>query len=897
MRFRSFTAAAMLALTAFASAAAGAEERIDYLRQIKPVLTARCLACHGVLKRISGLRLDTAALALKGGNRGPAIRPGNPAASPLFRRVTAPEHAGRMPPEGEPLKPEEITALRMWIQQGAKAPAGEQPERDPRDHWSFRPVRKPAVPKISGSRWGRNPIDAFIAQRHRQQGLKPQPEASRLVLIRRLYLDLVGLAPSPEEMAKVDADHAAGWYERLVERLLADPRHGERWARHWMDVWRYSDWWGLGDQLRNSQHHIWHWRDWMVESVNADTPYDEMVRLMLAGDELYPNDLSRLRATGFLARNYFVFNRNQWMEEAVEHVSKGFLGLTLNCAKCHDHKYDPLQQTDFYKMRAFFEPYHVRLDVAPGEPDLARGGIPRAFDGQLETPTYLFVRGQESQPDKSAPLAPGVPPPFAFKPLKIEPVSLPVEAWQPERRPWVIEAHVESAQKKVATAQAALEKARESSVPGDARLPELALEAARAELSRVERVAEAMRAAWARADAGRNDSTLEKSESETRLAAIRAEREAAAARARLAAAEAEERLMKAAPDQKAAREKELGEARASLEKAVQRVSAAVGADERITPLAGASWTPTRFLFSGKDDPDVPFGPRSSGRRTALADWITDRRNPLTARVAVNHLWTRHMGVPLVPTMFDFGRKGLPPTHPELLDWLAAEFMEKGWSMRHLHRLIVTSAAYRMSSSQRGAGANLAKDPDNVHFWRREPVRIEAEAVRDSILALAGTLDPAMGGPPVLAPAQAASRRRSLYFFHSETDRNLFLTTFDGAPVRECYRRDQSIIPQQALALTNSSLVLDAAGPIAERLSKGGDGAQPLEDDAFIRRAFAVLLGIDAGKAEIAASKRALDAWRAEARVESANSVRGPAGSERSRFIWALLNHNDFVTLR
>jgi hypothetical protein len=240
-----------------------------------------------------------------------------------------------------------------------------------------------------------------------------------------------------------------------------------------------------------------------------------------------------------------------------------------------------------------------------------------------------------------------------------------------------------------------------------------------------------------------------------------------------------------------------------------------------------------------------------------------------------------MGAPLVATTFDFGRKGAAPTHPELLDWLAAELMEKGWSMKHLHRLIVTSAAYRRSSSTRGAGPNQTKDPDNRSLWRREPIRIEAEAVRDSILSLAGTLDPAMGGPPVRAPQQAASRRRSLYFWHSDIDRNLLLETFDGAGVRECYRRDQSIVPQQALALTNSALVLDAAGPIAGRLSK-----EAPDDAVFIRRAFRLLLAIEAGEAEIAAAKRALDAWRDQ-----------KPGSERKQLIWALLNHNDFVTLR
>ncbi len=217
------------------------------------------------------------------------------------------------------------------------------------------------------------------------------------------------MPPSFEEWEKLESDLEEGWYERLVDRLLADPRHGERWARHWMDIWRYSDWWGLGDQLRNSQKHIWHWRDWIVESLNHNLGYDEMIRQMLAADELYPNDASRLRATGFLARNYFLFNRHQWMDETVEHVSKGFLGLTMNCVRCHDHKYDPFEQIDYYRLRAFFEPYHVRLDCVPPEIDLTRDGIPRVFDGKLEEATYLFVRGDENRPDKSQAIAPGIP--------------------------------------------------------------------------------------------------------------------------------------------------------------------------------------------------------------------------------------------------------------------------------------------------------------------------------------------------------------------------------------------------------------------------------------------------------------------------------------------------------
>ena len=228
-----------------------------------------------------------------------------------------------------------------------------------------------------------------------------------------------------------------------------------------MDIWRYSDWWGLGDQLRNSQQHIWHWRDWIVDSLNANVPYDEMIREMLDADELYPNDLDKLRATGFLARQYFLFNRHTWLDETVEHVSKGFLGLTMNCAKCHDHKFDPIKQADYYRMRAFFEPYYVRTDSVPTEPDLTRDGIPRVYDGKVDTPTYLFVRGQETNPDKKQPLAPGVPEIFAFKEIDIKPVPIPLEACQPERRPWVLKSNIEAATKKLASAEAELVAANE----------------------------------------------------------------------------------------------------------------------------------------------------------------------------------------------------------------------------------------------------------------------------------------------------------------------------------------------------------------------------------------------------------------------------------------------------
>ncbi|QEH34563.1 Planctomycete cytochrome C [Aquisphaera giovannonii] len=872
-----------------AKAAGGPE---DYLTWVKPLLQSRCYACHGSLKQKGGLRLDTVELMLRGGDSGAAVVRGKAEESPILERVSAGDPSERMPPEheGEPLTPDQVATLRSWIRAGAPAPAAEKAEADPRDHWAFRPIVRPSVPRVRRAGWADNPIDAFVARRHEELGLEANPEASRAELLRRLSIDLIGLPPTPEEIAAFQGDRSPGWYERAADRLLGDPRHGERWARHWMDIWRYSDWWGLGDQLRNSQKHIWHWRDWIVESLNADRSYAEMVRLMLAADELRPDDLGALRATGYLARNYFLFNRNQWMDETVEHVGKGFLGLTLNCAKCHDHKYDPIAQVDYYRMRAIFEPYHVRVDVVPGEPDLGRDGIPRAYDGLLDAPTYRFLRGEENRPDKSAPVGPAIPAMLAFAPLKPVPIDLPATAWQPERRGWVADAHRGAALAKIAGAERGLAAARAKlaaagqgparvEIEREMRAADSLLAAARAERDGVDRRAEAMRA----------DSA------EARRRAALAEREQAAARARADLAEAELRLHPAAAGEKDAALKAVASAKEALGKAEK---AARDPGEAYTRLVGAQWVPTRFSDSNKDDPTVAFPARSTGRRTALAGWITDRRNPLTARVAANHIWARHFGTPLVATVFDFGRKGSPPSHPELLDWLAAELVESGWSMKHLHRLIVGSATYRLSSSASSASAEdaaVAKDPDNAQLWRRTPTRLESQVVRDSILALAGTLDPAMGGPPVPTADQAASTRRSLYFFHSNNERNPFLTTFDEALVKECYRREQSIVPQQALALTNSRLVLDASRPIASRLGArlaaiGG----PTDDRAFVRLAFVTLLGAEPTEAEEAAMVRSLGEW---ARLPDAGQGGDAGAGARADLVWVLLNHNDFVTLR
>ena len=881
-------------LFVMASWAAAAEPLANYTDTLKPLLAERCYSCHGGLKQEAGLRLDTVSLMRQGGESGAAIAAGQPDASLLLARVSDADPSERMPPEGEgePLTPEQVAQVAAWIAAGAPAAADEQPESSPADHWAFQPRVRPAVPAVPNAAWVRNPIDAFLSQSHQQQGLTPQPEASRATLIRRLHLDLIGLPPEPVLIAEMEATTATDWYEQLVERLLTDPRHGERWGRHWMDVWRYSDWWGLGEEHRNSQRHIWHWRDWIVESLNADLPYDEMLRQMLAADELYPDDPAKLRATGYLARNFFVYNRHQWLDETVEHVGKGLLGLTMNCSKCHDHKYDPIPQTDYYKLRAFFEPYHVRLDMVPGEPDLSRDGIPRVFDGLPEAPTYLFARGEESRPDRSRSIPPGVPDFVALRPLSITPVPLPKVASEPERQSWVTEAHMASARRAVATAEQAVAQV---TAGNDTTVAEAKLAVARASCTSLERRIDAARARWEWEElkTGGEQPPLVRGLARS---AVRAERELAVAMARQKLADVEARQKTTEDVAKAAIAAELIAARGELESALAAVDAP---GEDFKPLVGAAWVQTHFNGAKGKDPVVAFPAVSTGRRRALAEWITDPRHPLTSRVAVNHIWLRHMGQPLVATMFDFGRKGNAPLHPQLLDWLASELVDSGWSMKHLHRLIVTSAAYRMASSPIGGDATAARDPDNRFLWRREGIRLESQAVRDCMLSIAGTLDSSMGGPPVPAAEQAASRRRSLYFFHSNIDRNRFLTTFDEADVKECYRRDQSIVPQQALALSNAALVHDAAAAIADRLcgvsAAAASTATPLDDSDFTTRAFVAILGRRPTAAETAVCLDSLAAWR---RQEPAAGTPAPAGDHsRTQLVWSLLNHTEFLTIR
>ncbi len=836
------------ALLSIVVGSAAAADPVDYLKDVKPTLAARCYACHGALQQKSGLRLDTVKEMIDA----EAIVPGKSADSPLVQHVTAADGASRMPPksEGEGLTAAQVEAIRKWIDTGAVAPANDPPDPDPRDHWAFRPAKRPPLPVLS-PRYAAlsNPVDVFLAAAWEKRGLTPRPPADRRLLLRRVYLDLTGLPPTPEQIDAFLKDDAPDAYERLVDRLLASPQYGERWGRHFMDVWRYSDWWGLGAELRNSQKHIWHWRDWIVESLNADKGYDQMVREMLAADELYPTDPDKLRATGYLARQYFKFNRSTWLGETVEHTAKAFLGLTVNCAKCHDHKFDPISQNDYYRLRAVFEPYQLRTDLVPGEANFEADGIPRAFDCNMDAPTYKFERGDERQPLTGKRIEPGVPKLLEFAPFEPRPVSLPVTAYEPQLKPSVIETYRAAARKegpaavKAVEARAEADRLRVSGYPGQFRR------------------------------AARHAAALEKQITLTKAEA--------------ALWHAEWALFQAPKAKRAALAKKRNAAKAARDAAR---TATTNPGLAYTPLRGSLKTLESNLET-EASRNKPFPATSTGRRTALAEWIADARNPLTARVLVNHVWARHFGQPLVATVFDFGRKGARPTHPELLDWLAVEFTDHGWSLKHLHRLIVTSRAYRMGSSNAGADADRKADPENKYLWRQNPVRMESEAVRDALLHLAGQLDLTRGGPSVPVAQQDASRRRSLYFFRSHNDHHKFLSQFDDANVLDCYRRAESIVPQQALTLANSKFALTMTGAVARRL-QDRIGAGP--DEAFVTAAFEIILADTPTAAETRACLGALAEWRT---VLAGQKHADPAAKARENLVGALLNHNDFVTVR
>ena len=921
------------------TAQAADQPSVDYSRDVKPILQERCFACHGGLKQKGGLRLDTGELIRKGGESGAAVTVGKIEESPLLERITSDDEFTRMPPEGDPLTAKQIATIKAWISGGAKSPADEQQEADPKSHWAFqRPVRA-AVPTVKRTVWVRNEIDAFLAAQHESRGLRPVGPAEKQVLLRRVYLDLIGVPPSREELRAFLAEDADDAYEMVVNRLLDSPQYGERWGRHWMDVWRYSDWYGrrkVPDVL-NSYAQIWRWRDWIVRSLNEDKGYNRMVMEMLAADEIAPGDDTNVVATGFIIRNFYRWNYNTWMKDNVEHTGKAFLGLTLNCCHCHDHKYDPIENEEYFRFRAFFEPIEIRQDRSPGEPDPGlypkysygksykpiTSGMVRIVDEKLDAKTFVYTGGEARNVIKGKPpVVAAVPAILGGDRLEIEPVNLPPEAWYPGLRPFVQQEEIARREADLAAVKPIYKKAQELLAQAEQKL---SAAEERANQQQNEQTLAAVKTARTGVEIAKltmqvDQTNLARAEAELAAvnarihadmakykgkagdpqaaakAASKAERLATLETARLANARAERTL--AQGKAKPAGDAKQQQALKAAEKAVATTKAAVDNAAAALPKESEKYT----LFSPQ------YHKQSTGRRAGLARWLGNRNNPLTARVAVNHIWLRHFGRAIVKSTANFGRSGDAPTHPQLLDWLAVELMDNNWSMKHIHRLIVTSNAYRMRSHvTRKDQPNLKIDQDNVSLWKFNSSRMEAEMIRDSILSVAGSLDKTIGGKEIAQAQGLVVLRRSLYFEHHGEGRMQFLDLFDAADPCDCYRRSTSVRPQQALAMSNSELVLREGRLLARRLT---EQLGPTADDTErVTAAFRQVLSRQPTAAELEASTRFLKSQRdffATAKKEelaaaTKESKVPPATDVDLRafenLVQALFSHNDFVTIR
>ncbi len=694
-----------------------------------------------------------------------------------------------------------------------------------REHWAFVPPVRPDVPTFAERGWARNPIDAFILTGLEESGVAHGPEADRPTLLRRLCFDLLGLPPTPDQLESFLADDRPDAYERLVDRLLASPRHGERWAQHWLDLARYAD--SDGYEYDGPRPNAWRYRDWVVEALNADMPYDRFVALQLAGDEIDPDNPSAFVATGFnrcypdmVDQNDQGLRRQNALNDITETTSLVYLGLTIGCARCHDHKFDPIRQSDFYRLQAFFTPARFRDDY-PVLPAPER----RAFERRVATWESDRAAIESALIGLEAPartlLAPGLP-----TNVVDERVILAARKADGERTPE--ETHI--LYQVLAKDRRAKPAILEWSVgPVLAPIRSLLL----AEIKRLDR----------------------------------------ARPAPLPLARGIDETGSTSPPTFLLRRGDYGSNGPEVAPAFPAVLVAEdeSASAGIQPLAG-----------------------STGRRSVLADWLIQPDHPLTARVIVNRLWQHHFGRGLVATPSDFGFLGTEPTHPDLLDWLATEFVACGWSLKAMHRLLVTSATYRQSS--RPDPDAVRADPENILFGRTQRRRLDGEAIRDALLAVSDRLNPAMGGPGVFPdlPAElsrlnakgsttwpvstraADHVRRSLYVFVRRNLRYPFFEAFDRPDTNaSCPQRPVTTIAPQALSLLNSDLAFVAAKALAAQVVRQA-GPSPSER---VDLAYRMALGRDPAIDERALALRFLD--------------EGPESSMIGLCL-ALLNINEFV---
>ncbi len=774
--------AVLLGSACIAARAATAEPDAKPAADVFAVLEAHCVKCHGGEKTKGGLDLVTREALMLGGESGAAIVPGKPDASLLIHTVRH-EKDPHMPHKEAKLADADIAKLTEWVKAGVPypralakaAPLGA--EKGPvkftiteaeRKHWAFQPIQRPTPPTIQNLESKiQNPLDAFILAKLEAEGLSPSPPASPEVLARRIYLDLIGLPPTP---AEVDAfvqsaiRNPQSAIESLVDQLLASPHYGERWGRHWLDLARFAE--SDGFEHDAVRPHSWRYRDYVIKSFNDDKPYDQFIREQLAGDELFanakPGDRSPelLVATGFnllgpdmVDSSDQVQRRHNTLNDMTDTAALAFLGLTMGCARCHDHKFEPLSQRDYYSVQAFFTPAKFARDT-PIPSAEARA----AFDAAMEK--YTAHPKVRELVDLEAPVRAVV---FEKKVAKLSHEAQVAHRTPPEKRNdeqenLVMETlnKVKISEKDIAAAMPDEQRARHHSLLDEVK-----------KLPKPPELPKAM--TLTRGDKGAKTFVLHRGEYSQ-------------------------------------------------------------PQEEVAPGFPTVLRPP---------------PAAVGARTALADWIASPKNPLTARVMVNRIWQHHFGRGLVATPSDFGTHGAKPTHPELLDWLASEFIARGWSVKAMHRLMLTSATYQQSANadhgmrnaENAAAVPSSIDPENKLLWRMNRLRLEGEVIRDSLLAISGQLNPAMGGPGIFPPIakEVASgakggwpqtdrvrdwSRRSIYIFARRNLRFPFLEVFDAPDNNlSCPARERSTTAPQSLTLLNADEVTAAAKLTEARLMK------------------------------------------------------------------------------
>ncbi|HUQ94647.1 MAG TPA: PSD1 and planctomycete cytochrome C domain-containing protein [Bryobacteraceae bacterium] len=765
---------ASLALAIPLLAAAVQAQPLDHTRDVNRLLQARCLPCHGAAQQMSGLRLDRREDALRGGYSGAVIQPGRSAESKLIQMVSSGVGGRVMPPVGPRLTDAEITTLRDWIDQGANWPqsssdATTAPAPIKSIHWAFQPLVRPAVPRASNPAWVRNPIDAFVAARLDAEKLHPSAEADRVTLLRRLSLDLTGLPPTLRELDECLAPGQTDAYESAVDRLLSSPHYGEKWARPWLDLARYAD--SDGYEQDGIRRHAWRYRDWVIQALNRNMPFDQFTIEQIAGDLLPGATLEQKAATGF-HRNTLTSReggidveqlRTEQVADRANTVGSVWLGLTFNCAACHDHKYDPITQKNHYQFYAFFNTAMEQNLDAPAADEMER---------------YLETRPQ-----------------YANK-LEALKTKYKVDELQPR---WEQQARAAGGNPDKSPAWTKVWDYLAVYMDGGQQIVQLSPEKRTAKQSH----------ALLRTFLKSPGPLLSEEESKN-----------------LKFADAFKELNDlddAYPG--------LGEVSTIAEGPVRRKTHIhIRGNFRDRGIEVQPGTP-EFL--------PPLDSSLPPNRLSLAHWLVSRGNPLTARVTVNRIWQELFGRGLVETSENFGTQGERPSHPELLDWLAVEFMESGWNVKRLQKLIVESATYRQLSHRR---TDLdSRDPANKLLARQSRYRLPAELVRDVTLAASGLLNPLVGGRSVRPPlakgvmeiayrakwedSQGADRyRRGLYTFFQRSVPYPQLMSFDAPDsLLTCSRRTRSIIPMQALTLLNDPVYFEAAQALAARVLREQPG--------------------------------------------------------------------------